>query len=54
MLTVVAETRIQHASLKTDYASLLKTTRLFPRTQQPKQSVLSEMAMCPRLHRINL
>ncbi|KAF5767773.1 hypothetical protein HanXRQr2_Chr14g0628651 [Helianthus annuus] len=50
MLTVVAEVHVQHASLKTDSAPLLKTTRLSPRVQQPKQSVLSEMATRPRLH----
>ncbi|MFS7996735.1 hypothetical protein Hanom_Chr12g01133301 [Helianthus anomalus] len=44
MLTVVAEARVQHASLKTNFASLLKTTRLSHRVQQPKQSVLPEKA----------
>ena len=49
MLTVVAEARVQHASLKTDFAPLLKTTRLSPRVQQPKQSVLPEMAHAPEV-----
>ncbi|MFS7964990.1 hypothetical protein Hanom_Chr08g00756881 [Helianthus anomalus] len=52
MLTVVAEARVQHASLKTDFAPLLKTTHLSPRVQQPKQFVLPEKATRPRLHRI--
>ncbi|MFS7972240.1 putative strictosidine synthase [Helianthus anomalus] len=47
MLTVVAEARVQHASLKTDFAPLLKTTRLSPRVQQPKQFVLPEKATRP-------
>ena len=54
LLTVLVEARVQHASLKTDSAPLLKTTRLFPRVQQPKQYVLPEMATGPRLHRIKL
>uniref|UniRef100_A0A251SIA5 Uncharacterized protein n=1 Tax=Helianthus annuus TaxID=4232 RepID=A0A251SIA5_HELAN len=48
MLMVVAEARVQHASLKTDFAPLLKMTRLFPRVQQPKQYVLPEMTTRPR------
>jgi len=32
-LTVEAEARVQHASLKTDSAPLLKITRLSPRVQ---------------------
>ncbi|MFS7930444.1 hypothetical protein Hanom_Chr04g00344411 [Helianthus anomalus] len=54
MLMLVAEARVQHASLKTDFAPLPKTTRLYPMVQQPKQSVLSEMATRPRLHQIKL
>ncbi|MFS7947028.1 hypothetical protein Hanom_Chr06g00543211 [Helianthus anomalus] len=52
MLTVVAEARVQHASLKTDFAPLLKTARLSPRIQQPKQFLLPEKATHPRLHQI--
>ncbi|MFS7944560.1 hypothetical protein Hanom_Chr06g00513601 [Helianthus anomalus] len=52
MLTVVGEACVQHASLKTDFALLLKTTRLSPSVQQPKQSVLSEKVTRPRLHRV--
>ncbi|KAJ0454761.1 hypothetical protein HanIR_Chr15g0743731 [Helianthus annuus] len=52
MLTVVAEACVQHASLKTDFAPLLKTTRLSTRVQQPKQSVLPVKATRPRLHRV--
>ncbi|MFS7962178.1 hypothetical protein Hanom_Chr08g00723621 [Helianthus anomalus] len=44
MLMVVAEARVQYASLKTNFTPLLKTTRLSPRVQQPKQSILPEMA----------
>ncbi|MFS8007369.1 hypothetical protein Hanom_Chr14g01260191 [Helianthus anomalus] len=54
MLTVVAEAHVQHASLKTDFAPLLKMTRLSHRVKQPKQSVLPEMATRPRLHQIKL
>ncbi|MFS7978466.1 hypothetical protein Hanom_Chr10g00915811 [Helianthus anomalus] len=54
MLTVVVEARVQHVSLKTDFVFPLKTMCLFPRVQQPKQSVLQEMATPPRLHRIKL
>ncbi|MFS7991742.1 hypothetical protein Hanom_Chr12g01074191 [Helianthus anomalus] len=54
MLTVMAEARVQHTSLKTNFTPLLKTTRLSPRVQQPKQSVLPKMATRPRLHRIEL
>ncbi|MFS7953284.1 hypothetical protein Hanom_Chr07g00616731 [Helianthus anomalus] len=54
MLTGVAEAHVQHPSLKTDFAPLLKTTRLSLRVQQTKQSVLPEMVMNPRLHRIKL
>ncbi|KAJ0482209.1 hypothetical protein HanIR_Chr13g0651321 [Helianthus annuus] len=49
---VVAETRVQHTSLKTDFAPLLKTARLSHRVQQPEQSVLPEKATHPRLHRV--
>ncbi|MFS7921402.1 hypothetical protein Hanom_Chr03g00236371 [Helianthus anomalus] len=54
MLMVVAEERVQHASLKTDSASQPKTIRLFPKVQQLKQTVQPEMATRPRLHQINL
>ncbi|MFS7921397.1 hypothetical protein Hanom_Chr03g00236301 [Helianthus anomalus] len=54
MLMVVAEESVQHVSLKTDSASQPKTTRLFPRVQQPNQFVQPEMATRPRLHQINL
>ncbi|MFS8002972.1 hypothetical protein Hanom_Chr13g01208401 [Helianthus anomalus] len=52
MLTVVAEARVQHDSLKTNYVPLLKMTRMFPRVKLPKQYVLPEMATQPRLHRV--
>ncbi|MFS8004014.1 hypothetical protein Hanom_Chr13g01220631 [Helianthus anomalus] len=52
MLTVVAGARVQHASHKTDFAPLLKTTRLSPRVQQPKQFLLPEKATLPSFHRI--
>ncbi|MFS8031942.1 hypothetical protein Hanom_Chr17g01551781 [Helianthus anomalus] len=52
MLTVVAEARVQHASLKTDFVPLPKTTYLSPMVQQPKQSVLLEKATRPRLDRV--
>ncbi|MFS7900235.1 hypothetical protein Hanom_Chr00s101323g01804011 [Helianthus anomalus] len=54
MLMVVAEARVQHASLKTDFTPPSKTTRLSPRVQQLKQSVLSEITTRPRLQQIKL
>ncbi|MFS7903932.1 hypothetical protein Hanom_Chr01g00029991 [Helianthus anomalus] len=53
MLTVVAEARVQHASIKNRF-HLSTETRVSPRVQQRKQSVLPEMATRPRLHRIKL
>ncbi|MFS7989301.1 hypothetical protein Hanom_Chr11g01045111 [Helianthus anomalus] len=49
VIVIVAEARVQHAFLKTDFVPLLKTTRLSPRVQQPKQVVLPEMALAPEV-----
>ncbi|MFS7901543.1 hypothetical protein Hanom_Chr01g00000921 [Helianthus anomalus] len=49
MLTVLVETRVEHASLKTDFVPLLKMTRLFLRVQQPNQYVLPEMTHAPEV-----